>query len=75
VQQIDIKQAKVHLGDFIERAINGEDIIITKENEPILMLSSSQFSQLKKRVAGSAKGMITILDDFDKPLDDFKDYL
>jgi|688.fasta_scaffold159470_2 mRNA-degrading endonuclease RelE of RelBE toxin-antitoxin system len=29
----------------------------------------------KKRIAGLAKGMITIPDDFDEPLEDFKDYM
>ncbi len=28
----------------------------------------------KKRVAGLAKGLIEMSDDFDEPLDDFKDY-
>lgn len=29
----------------------------------------------KKRKFGSAKGMITMSDDFDEPLEDFKDYM
>lgn len=30
---------------------------------------------LKKRQFGCAKGMFTMSDDFDEPLDDFKDYM
>lgn len=31
-------------------------------------------SSARKRVFGSAKGLIKIADDFDAPLEDFKDY-
>ncbi len=30
---------------------------------------------MKKRQAGLAKGLIKMKDDFDEPLDDFKDYM
>jgi hypothetical protein len=29
----------------------------------------------RRRQAGSAKGLVTISDDFDEPLEDFKDYM
>ena len=32
-------------------------------------------SQKKKLIFGLAEGMITIPDDFDEPLDDFKEYM
>ncbi|MCA1752807.1 MAG: DUF2281 domain-containing protein, partial [Flavobacteriales bacterium] len=39
--------------------------------------SKSDMSQkpMKKRKAGLAKGLIKMKDDFDEPLDDFKEYI
>ena len=44
-----------------------EVIFITLEDGP-------QPPVAKKRVFGSAKGLIKMAEDFDAPLDDFKDY-
>jgi len=36
---------------------------------------AQEVSPKKKLIAGLAKGMATIPDDFDEPLDDFKEYM
>ncbi len=53
--------------------MSGEEIVITKDNQPVVKLTP--ISPVKRRRAGSAKGLITISDDFDEPLEDFKDYM
>ncbi|MBW2076781.1 MAG: type II toxin-antitoxin system Phd/YefM family antitoxin [Deltaproteobacteria bacterium] len=68
---IDIAQA--HLSDLIEDAIHGKEIVITKDGKPLVKLVP--FSQPKQRpIFGSAKGLISMSDDFDAPLEDFGDY-
>ncbi len=74
MQQIDIDKAKVHLGDYIEFALDGEYVIVTKDDKPILKLVSA-IPEKARRKAGSAKGLIKISDDFDEPLEDFKEYM
>ncbi|MBD1420676.1 type II toxin-antitoxin system VapB family antitoxin [Sphingobacterium chuzhouense] len=37
--------------------------------------SKNSKKKLKKREFGYAKGFFTMTEDFDKPLDDFKDYM
>lgn len=74
--QITLTEASQHLSDLIEAALKGEEIIITKDNKPVVKLVP--VSSVKKRwpaKAGSAKGLVTISDDFDEPLEDFKDYM
>ncbi|MBD1804383.1 MAG: type II toxin-antitoxin system prevent-host-death family antitoxin [Symplocastrum torsivum CPER-KK1] len=74
--QITLTEASQHLSDLIEAALKGEEIIITKDNKPVVKLVA--VSSVKKRwpaKAGSAKGLVTISDDFDEPLEDFKDYM
>lgn len=76
MQQITLAEAAKHLPDLIEAAISGEEIVITKDDQPVVKLVPV-FPVKKRRPAkaGSAKGLVTISDDFDEPLEDFKDYM
>ncbi len=72
--QITVNEASQHLPDLIEAALNGEEIIIIKDNQPVVKLIP--VSPVKRRPKfGSAKGLVTISDDFDEPLEDFKEYM
>jgi prevent-host-death family protein len=74
--QVDVVEAQEKLLELIEKTIAGEEIVITKDNEPVVKLVQTQAQ--KKRwpsKAGSAKGLVWISDDFDAPLDDFQDYM
>ncbi|MEH2194848.1 MAG: type II toxin-antitoxin system prevent-host-death family antitoxin [Nostoc sp.] len=74
MQQITLAEASQNLPDLIEAALGGEEIIIIKDNQPLVKLTP--VSPLKhRRQPGSAKGLITISDDFDEPLEDFKEYM
>lgn len=74
MQQISIEQASNTFNKLINLVIKGEDIVITKNQIPIARIVSL-FNRKKKIKAGSAKGLIKIADDFDEPLDDFKEYM
>jgi prevent-host-death family protein len=74
MQQITLAEASQNLPDLIEAALGGEEIIIIKDNQPLVKLTP--VSPLKhRRKPGSAKGLITISDDFDAPLEEFKEYM
>ncbi len=74
MQQITLAEASKHLPDLIEAAIRGEEIVITKDDQPVVKLTPVS-SVKRRRQPGSAKGLVTISDDFDEPLEDFKDYM
>ena len=74
MQQISLAEASLHLPDLIEAALNGEEIIIIKDNQPVVKLTPV-LPVKRRRQPGSAKGLITISDDFDAPLEDFQDYM
>jgi antitoxin (DNA-binding transcriptional repressor) of toxin-antitoxin stability system len=58
---------------LIQHAIDGKEIVITKDGKPLVKLVS--VSQPKPRpIFGSAKGPVSMSDDFDAPLEDFQDY-
>ena len=74
MQQINLAEALKDMPYSIEAAIQGEEIVITKDERPVVKLIP--VSPDKKRLQfGSAKDLITISDDFDEPLEDFKDYM
>ncbi|MBD1835037.1 type II toxin-antitoxin system Phd/YefM family antitoxin [Cyanobacteria bacterium FACHB-472] len=74
MQQINVEEASKHLPDLIEAALRGEEIVIAKDDQPVVKLTP--VSPAKRRPQfGSAKGLVTISDDFDDPIEDFKDYM
>ncbi|MBW4424299.1 MAG: type II toxin-antitoxin system Phd/YefM family antitoxin [Nostoc desertorum CM1-VF14] len=74
MQQINLAEASQNLPDLIEAALGGEEIIIIKDNQPLVKLTPVPPVK-RRRQPGSAKGLITISDDFDELLEDFKEYM
>jgi antitoxin (DNA-binding transcriptional repressor) of toxin-antitoxin stability system len=73
MHQINIDEAKSNLPDLIDAAINGEEVVIAKDDQHVVRLVP--ISRTKPRPQfGSAKGLISMSDDFDEPLEDFADY-
>lgn len=71
---ITIHEAKTHLSQLIQRALDGEEIIIAKRDQPLVRLEVIR-EQKPEREIGGLKGIILKMDDsFDDELDDFKDY-
>jgi prevent-host-death family protein len=71
-RSVTIGEAKTHFSKLVRRAEAGEEIIVYRGVEPVARLAP-----LSKRGAkgfGSMKGKIRVGDDFDAPLEDFRDY-
>lgn len=71
---IDINQAKQHFPELIEKTISNGEVIITRGGQPIAKLVAIAKPK-KERKFGTAKGLIKMSNDFDQPIDDFKDYM
>ncbi|MCF4968364.1 type II toxin-antitoxin system Phd/YefM family antitoxin [Nostoc sp. CMAA1605] len=72
--QITLAEASQNLSELIDAALGGEEIIIVKDNQPVVKLTPVLL--IKRRLGfGSAKGIVTISDDFDEPLEDFREYM
>ncbi len=73
--QFNIAEAKSHFSELIQKAMLGEEVIIAKDNKPLLKLVPVVQVQ-KERKPGSAKGKILYMaPDFDQTPDDFKEYI
>ena len=72
--QVNIHEAKTNLSKLIKKVINGEEVIIAKGNKPLVKMVSLKGNR-PKRTLGGAQGKVTIAEDFDTPLEEFKDYM
>lgn len=76
MQEVNLVEASKHLSELIEAAIRGEEIILTKDDRPVAKLVPLPPAKKRRPAkAGSAKGLVTIAEDFDEPLEDFKEYM
>jgi prevent-host-death family protein len=67
----DVQQAKKYLSNLIERASNGEEIVITMAGKPVARLLPILEEHVALRVPGNDKGKIIIKPDFDDPSHEF----
>ena len=70
--QFNIRIAKAHFYKLIKKALIGEEIIIARDNKPIVKLVPLHKASHKRKI-GRSKNLVHIKDDFNAPLDDFKD--
>jgi prevent-host-death family protein len=74
MKTLPVHQASHHLEDLVDAAIAGEEVVLTRGNQPAVRLVPISTSNGSRPQFGSAKGLIRMSDDFDAPLDDFDEY-
>ncbi len=74
MHQVNIHQAKTQLSKLIQMALRGEEVIIAKDNQPLVRLQALPEASGQRRLGGAKQLVLRIADDFDAPLDDFADY-
>lgn len=67
----NVAEAKARFSSLVRRALQGEEVVIARDNKPLVKLVPVA---VRSRKPGSAKGRIKMTADFDRPLDDFADY-
>lgn len=74
MKKVTIHEAKTHLSRLIRNALAGEEVIISRGSKPLVKLMVIEETSVKRKL-GTAAGMIHFAQDFNEPLDEFKDYL
>jgi prevent-host-death family protein len=73
--QYNVGDAKAHFSELVKKAMIGEEVLIAKDNKPVLKLVPIR-AKKGTRKPGSGKGQILYMaDDFDATPAEFKDYL
>ncbi|MBF0564512.1 MAG: type II toxin-antitoxin system prevent-host-death family antitoxin [Nitrospirae bacterium] len=72
MKRITLDEAKANLQAIIQDVIDGNDVIITKDNKSLVKIVP-----MKKKTPtfGSARGLLNLSDDFDAPIEDLKNYI
>jgi prevent-host-death family protein len=70
---VAIEQAQRDLSRLIEDVALGERVVITKNQVPVAELVPVT-SPIPKPTFGSARGLVNMSEDFESPIDDFRDY-
>lgn len=69
---IPVEEAQIRLPELIGEAKDGEDVVIARADGTAVRLVPVELEG--KPRFGSARGLFTMRDDFDAPLEDFRDY-
>jgi antitoxin (DNA-binding transcriptional repressor) of toxin-antitoxin stability system len=72
--QVTFNEAQGRLLALINAAMRGEQVLIFKDAQEVVQLVPVAPPKRQAQF-GSAKGMITIAEDFDAPLEDFAEYM
>jgi prevent-host-death family protein len=69
----NIAEFKAHLSSLVNRALAGEEVIVARDNKPLLKLVPID-SPPARRTPGSARGEVKVAADFDATPQDFAEY-
>ncbi len=76
MMQVTRAEAKEHFDDLIEAAMRVEIVVIESGDETTLQIVAiPRQPPRRRRTFGSAKGLIKSADDFNEPLEDFREYM
>ena len=71
---MSIKEVQATLPEIISKLGPGEEVVNTKDNQPVAELRSLATGKPQPRF-GSCKGMLTIVTEDEEHLEDFKEYM
>ena len=72
---VTIEEAQADLAAWIARLKPGEELLITQQDRPVARLVAEPPTVRKPRQPGSAVGKLTIIEDDDTHLEDFREYM
>jgi antitoxin (DNA-binding transcriptional repressor) of toxin-antitoxin stability system len=73
--RISVEDAQIRLPELIARLQPGEELQITKDDQPIARLVGETGQPRKPRQPGTAIGRLTIVEEDRSHLDDFREYM
>ena len=69
--QFNVAEAKARFSELVQKAVSGEEVVIARDNRPLLRLVPLAASG-GKRKPGSARGRVWMAADFDRTPEDFE---
>jgi prevent-host-death family protein len=75
MEQVGMHAAKTNLSQLVERALAGEEIVLTRRGKPVVRLVPAQAAAGFASLAGVWGGRVRIADDFDELPDELAESL
>lgn len=76
MSNITLEEAQTHLAEVIDNLKPDEELVITKNDQPIAWLMRITPPSKEPRRPGTLRGTVLYMaPDFDAPLEDFKEYM
>ena len=73
--RLTLQQASEQLPALVEQAMRGQDVVLTDGGQAVARIVPVDPEPAAKPLVGSGKGTVLFMaDDFDAPLEDFRDY-
>jgi antitoxin (DNA-binding transcriptional repressor) of toxin-antitoxin stability system len=69
-----MEEAQAHLPELIEKLTPGNEVVITRNREPVAQLVPMPGEKPQPRF-GSCRGMLSVLVEDEEHLDDFREYM
>jgi prevent-host-death family protein len=73
--RVGMHEAKTHFSQLVERALAGEEIVVTRRGEPAVRLAPVERTGERSELFGLMAGEIELADDFDTLPDDIAEAL
>lgn len=74
MSQFNIAEAKSHFSELVKKALLGEEVIIARDNKPLLRLVPVEAAPAARRPGSGRNRVLQVADDFDATPSDFDDY-
>jgi prevent-host-death family protein len=72
---VTLEEAQAHLGDLIDHLQMGEEVVITRNAEPVAKLVPATTPTTFRQPGLLKDKILYMAEDFDAPLEDFKEYM
>ncbi len=73
MKEVTVQEATQHLGDLVSAAVGGEDVPLFRDDQAAVRLVPV-FANGRPEF-GSVRGLIIMSDDFDAPIEDFREHI
>jgi antitoxin (DNA-binding transcriptional repressor) of toxin-antitoxin stability system len=67
---VDVSEAAQQLSELLSLALDGNEVIIAKDGQPLVKLVKVPSPSQKPRVLGLNRGEMWMSEDFDEPMND-----
>jgi prevent-host-death family protein len=75
MSQFNIADAKSHFSELVQKALLGEEVVIARDNKPILKLIPVKAGRMDRSPGSAKKKILYVAPDFNETPADFAEYV